>query len=63
VKKLVSGAAQRVFWPRRNVPSTAIGAISILMQMAVYAGFPAALNGQFAAQEVFQERDAAQSEV
>jgi len=25
----------------------------ILMQMAVYAGFPAALNGLFAAQEVF----------
>jgi 4-carboxymuconolactone decarboxylase len=28
------------------------------MQMAVYAGFPAALNGLFAAQEVFAERDA-----
>ena len=25
--------------------------------MAVYAGFPAALNGIFAAKEVFQERD------
>lgn len=28
----------------------------ILMQMAVYAGFPAALNGLFAAQEVFAAR-------
>lgn len=29
----------------------------IMMQMAVYAGFPAALNGLFAAQDVFDERD------
>jgi 4-carboxymuconolactone decarboxylase len=28
----------------------------ILMQMAVYAGFPAALNGLFAAKEVFSSR-------
>lgn len=28
----------------------------ILMQMAVYAGFPAALNALFAAKEVFAER-------
>jgi 4-carboxymuconolactone decarboxylase len=28
----------------------------ILMQMAVYAGFPAALNGLFAAKEVFATR-------
>lgn len=26
------------------------------MQMAVYAGFPAALNGLFAAEEVLRER-------
>ncbi|MDR3517740.1 MAG: carboxymuconolactone decarboxylase family protein [Azospirillaceae bacterium] len=31
----------------------------ILIQMAVYAGFPAALNGLFAAREVFAGRDAA----
>lgn len=31
--------------------------IEIIIQMAVYAGFPAALNGAFAAQEVFDERD------
>lgn len=33
--------------------------IEILMQMAVYAGFPAALNGLFAAKEVFAAREAA----
>ncbi|MEY2890806.1 MAG: hypothetical protein RJA98_714 [Pseudomonadota bacterium] len=32
--------------------------VEMLMQMAVYAGFPAALNGMFAAKEVFAERDA-----
>ena len=30
--------------------------VEILMQMAVYAGFPAALNGLFAAKEVFSRR-------
>jgi 4-carboxymuconolactone decarboxylase len=30
----------------------------IIMQMAVYAGFPAALNGLFAAKEVFAHRPA-----
>ena len=29
--------------------------VEIIMQMAVYAGFPAALNGLFAAKEVFGE--------
>lgn len=29
----------------------------ILMQMAVYAGFPAALNGRFAAKEVFDRQE------
>ncbi len=29
--------------------------VEILIQMAVYAGFPAALNGLFAAEEVFAE--------
>jgi 4-carboxymuconolactone decarboxylase len=28
----------------------------VIMQMAVYAGFPAALNGLFAAKEVFAQR-------
>lgn len=30
----------------------------VIMQMAVYAGFPAALNGLFAAKEVFSEHTA-----
>jgi 4-carboxymuconolactone decarboxylase len=30
--------------------------IEVIMQMAVYAGFPAALNGLFAAKEVFDMR-------
>lgn len=32
--------------------------VEVLMQMAVYAGFPAALNGLFAAREVFDACDA-----
>jgi 4-carboxymuconolactone decarboxylase len=31
--------------------------VEIIIQMAVYAGFPAALNGMFAAKDVFAERD------
>ena len=34
----------------------------IIMQMAVYAGFPAALNGLFAAKEVFLHRAAEEKE-
>ena len=30
--------------------------VEVMMQMAVYAGFPAALNGLFAAKEVFAAR-------
>jgi len=33
--------------------------IEIIIQMAVYAGFPAALNAMTAAKEVFQKRDKA----
>ncbi|HEY5796517.1 MAG TPA: carboxymuconolactone decarboxylase family protein, partial [Bosea sp. (in: a-proteobacteria)] len=36
-----------------NVGLTQVEIIEVLMQMAVYAGFPAALNGLFAAREVF----------
>ncbi|MBP1845486.1 alkylhydroperoxidase/carboxymuconolactone decarboxylase family protein YurZ [Rhizobium petrolearium] len=32
-----------------------------MIQMAVYAGFPAALNGLFAAKEVFAARFAGQN--
>ncbi len=31
--------------------------VEVIMQMAVYAGFPAALNGLFAAKEVFIQRE------
>lgn len=34
--------------------------VEIIMQMAVYAGFPAALNGLFAAREVFATRERAE---
>ena len=40
-----------------NVGCTRQEVVEIIMQMAVYAGFPAALNAMFAAKEVFQERD------
>ncbi len=40
-----------------NVGCSRQEVIEVIMQMAVYAGFPAALNGMFAAKEVFQERD------
>ncbi len=42
-----------------NVGLTQKEIIEILMQMAVYAGFPAALNGLFAAKDVFRDRAAA----
>jgi 4-carboxymuconolactone decarboxylase len=44
-----------------NVGCTRQEIIEIIIQMAVYAGFPAALNGAFAAKEVFAERDGAGS--
>jgi 4-carboxymuconolactone decarboxylase len=40
-----------------NVGLTRAEIVEILMQMAVYAGFPAALNGLFAAKTVFAERN------
>jgi len=44
-------AALNVGWTRAEV-------IEMIMQMAVYAGFPAALNGRSAAKAVFAELDA-----
>ena len=38
-----------------NVGVTRAEIVEVMMQMAVYAGFPAALNGLFAAKEVFAE--------
>lgn len=40
-----------------NVGCTREEIKEVILQMAVYAGFPAALNGMFAAKEVFRERD------
>jgi 4-carboxymuconolactone decarboxylase len=39
-----------------NVGCTHGEVIEVIMQMAVYAGFPAALNGLAAAKEVFENR-------
>jgi len=38
-----------------NVGVTREEIVEVIMQMAVYAGFPAALNGLFAAREVFAD--------
>lgn len=40
-----------------NVGCTRQEVVEVIIQMAVYAGFPAALNGMFAPKEVFRERD------
>lgn len=40
-----------------NVGCSRKEVVEIIIQMAVYAGFPAALNGMAAAKEVFKERD------
>ena len=39
-----------------NVGCTKEEIVEAIMQMAIYAGFPAALNGLFAAKEVLEER-------
>ena len=39
-----------------NVGCSETEVIEVIIQMAVYAGFPAALNGLSAAKEVFDER-------
>lgn len=40
-----------------NVGCSEKEVVEVIMQMAVYAGFPAALNGLFAAKEVFAHQD------
>ena len=40
-----------------NVGCSRTEIIEVIIQMAVYAGFPAALNGLFVAKEVFDERE------
>ena len=39
-----------------NVGCTPKAIIEVILQMSVYAGFPAALNGMFVAKEVFASR-------
>jgi 4-carboxymuconolactone decarboxylase len=41
-----------------NVGCTRDEVVEVIIQMAVYAGFPAAINGALAAKRVFAERDA-----
>ena len=50
-------AAKRHLHGALNVGCTQEELTETLMQMAVYAGVPAALNGLFAAKEVFREWD------
>ena len=40
-----------------NVGVTRTEVVEIIMQMAVYAGFPAAIKGMHSAKEVFKDRD------
>jgi 4-carboxymuconolactone decarboxylase len=40
-----------------NVGCSRTEIVEMIMQMAVYAGFPAALNGLYAVKEVFAQRD------
>lgn len=42
-------AALNTGWTKEEI-------VEVIMQMAVYAGFPAALNGLYAADEVFKRR-------
>lgn len=48
-----------------NVGATQQEVVEVMIQMAIYAGFPAALNGLFAAKKVFGQRSdsASKSEV
>ena len=39
-----------------NVGCTRQEIVEAILQMSVYAGFPAAMNGMYAAKEVFQEK-------
>lgn len=39
-----------------NVGCTRREVVEVIMQMAAYAGFPAAITGLFAAKEIFKER-------
>jgi len=45
-----------------NVGCSRTEVVEVIIQMAVYAGFPAALNGLYAAREVFEECDRTESD-
>lgn len=45
-----------------NVGCSRTEVVEVIMEMAVYAGFPAALNGLYVAREVFEERDRTETE-
>ncbi|HEX7934763.1 MAG TPA: carboxymuconolactone decarboxylase family protein [Paraburkholderia sp.] len=45
-----------------NVGCTREEIVEVFMQMALYAGFPAALNALFAAREIFERHDRASKE-
>ena len=45
-----------------NVGCSQAELVEVIIQMAVYAGFPAALNGLFAAREVFAKTSAQEAE-
>lgn len=48
--KMHLNGALNVGWTREEI-------VEVILQMAVFAGFPAALSGLSVAKEVFQERD------
>ena len=48
--------AMNMGWTRRQL-------VEVLMQLAIYTGFPSALNALVAAREVFQERKAGRKRV
>lgn len=45
-----------------NVGCTREELVEVIIQMSLYAGFPAALNAMFTAKAVFQEQDLARSQ-
>ena len=53
--KVHIAASLNVGWTREEI-------VEAIMQVAVYAGFPAALNGLFAAKEFFAKHDEEQGE-
>ena len=64
IAMIAAGVAKATMWPQvkvhiaaaLNVGCTREAIIEIMIQMAVYAGFPAALNGIAAARDVFKDK-------